>query len=78
MALAAELRKFGAEIDERDDGLKIMPRPLHAAAIDTYDDHRMAMSMALVGLAVPGVLIRDPACVAKTYPDYFTDLAALS
>ena len=77
-ALAAELRKFGAEIDERDDGLRITPGPLHGAAIDTYDDHRMAMSMALVGLAVPGVVIRDPACTSKTYPGFFDDLAGLA
>ena len=71
-ALAAELRKFGAEIEERADGLRIMPKPLHGAAIDTYDDHRMAMSMALVGLVVPGVVIRDPGCTSKTYPEFFT------
>ena len=50
------------------------PRELHAARIDTYDDHRMAMSMALVGLRVPGVVILDPACTAKTYPLFFRDL----
>jgi len=76
-ALATELRKFGAEIDERADGLRITPKPLHGATIDTYDDHRMAMSMALVGLAVPGVVIRDPRCTSKTYPDFFNDLANL-
>ena len=76
-ALAAELRKFGAEIEERSDGLRITPKPLHGAAIDTYDDHRMAMSMALVGLAVPGVVIRDPGCTSKTYPEFFSDLAGL-
>jgi 3-phosphoshikimate 1-carboxyvinyltransferase len=76
-ALATELRKFGAEIDERADGLRITPKPLHAATIDTYDDHRMAMSMALVGLVVPGVKICDPKCTSKTYPEFFRDLAAL-
>ncbi len=76
-ALATELRKFGAEIDERADGLRIAPKPLHGAAIDTYDDHRMAMSMALVGLVVPGVVIRDPRCTSKTYPNFFNDLACL-
>ena len=76
-ALAAELRKFGAEVEERADGLRITPKPLHGAAIDTYDDHRMAMSMALVGLVVPGVVIRDPGCTSKTYPDFFSDLAGL-
>ena len=76
-ALAAELRKFGAEILERPDGLRIAPKALHAASIDTYDDHRMAMSMALVGLVLPGVVIRDPRCTSKTYPDFFSDLAGL-
>ena len=70
-ALATELRKFGAEVEERADGLRITPKPLHGATIDTYDDHRMAMSMALVGLVVPGVVIRDPGCTSKTYPDFF-------
>jgi 3-phosphoshikimate 1-carboxyvinyltransferase len=77
-ALATELRKFGATVDERPDGLRITPAALHAATIDTYDDHRMAMSMALVGLRVPGVVIRDPGCTAKTYPEFFADLARLS
>ncbi len=77
-ALATELRKFGAEIEEHSDGLRITPGPLHGAAIDTYDDHRMAMSMALVGLVVPGVIIRDPGCTSKTYPEFFRDLASLA
>ena len=76
-ALASELRKFGAEIEERADGLRVVPKPLHGATIETYDDHRMAMSMALVGLAVPGVVIRDPGCTSKTYPEFFSDLAGL-
>ena len=80
-ALATELRKFGAEVDERLDGLRIVaPQEasgLKGAAIDTYRDHRMAMSLALVGLRVPGVTIRDPGCVAKTYPEYFDDLMEL-
>jgi 3-phosphoshikimate 1-carboxyvinyltransferase len=47
---------------------------LHGADVETYDDHRMAMSMALVGLRTPGVVIRNPGCVAKTYPSFFEDL----
>ena len=74
-ALAAELRKLGATVEEREDGLTIVPGKLRGASIDTYDDHRMAMSMALVGLAVPGVVIHNPGCVAKTYPEFFSDLA---
>jgi 3-phosphoshikimate 1-carboxyvinyltransferase len=76
-ALATELRKLGAGVEEHADGLRIIPAALHAAEIDTYDDHRMAMSLALVGLAVPGVVIRDPGCTAKTYPAFFEDLAGL-
>ncbi len=74
--LAVELRKFGVEVDEHDDGLTIHPGALHGADIETYDDHRMAMSLALVGLKVPGVRIYDPSCVSKTYPDFFKDLNA--
>ena len=77
-ALAAELRKLGAEVDEQPDGLVIDPPPadrLRGAAIATYDDHRMAMSFALAGLRIPGVTILDPGCVAKTYPGFWDDLA---
>ena len=76
-ALACELRKFGAVVTEFDDGLEIVPPnafPEDEIAIDTYDDHRMAMSFAIAGLRVPGVVIRDPGCVAKTYPGFFDDL----
>lgn len=76
--LARELRRLGAEVDELPDGLRIIPRPLHAAEIETYRDHRMAMSLALVGLRIPGVVIRDPACTRKTYPGFFDDLARLT
>lgn len=75
--LATELRKFGATVEELDDGLRIVPGRLHGATIDTYDDHRMAMSLALVGLLVPGVHINDPGCTAKTYPHFFEDLGRL-
>jgi 3-phosphoshikimate 1-carboxyvinyltransferase len=76
-ALARELRKLGAGVEERDDGLTIHPRPLAGCAVDTYNDHRMAMSLALVGLKVPGVIIRNPGCVAKTYPGFWQDLDKL-
>lgn len=76
-ALATELRKLGAEVEEREDGLTVNPRSLRGAAVDTYNDHRMAMSLALVGLKVPGVVIRNPGCVAKTYPGFWQDLDAL-
>ena len=76
-ALATELRRVGAGVEVFGDGLTIMPGPLHGAAIETYNDHRMAMSLALVGLRVPGVIIRNPGCVAKTYPGFFEDLDRL-
>jgi 3-phosphoshikimate 1-carboxyvinyltransferase len=76
--LAVELRKLGARIEEWPDGLTIHPSPLHAAEIATYDDHRMAMSLALAGLRVPGVRILDPACVGKTFPTYWERLSAIS
>ncbi len=76
--LATELRKLGATVDESHQGLRITPGVITPATIDTYNDHRMAMSLAVVGLAAPGVVINDPGCVAKTYPDFFTDLNKLS
>jgi 3-phosphoshikimate 1-carboxyvinyltransferase len=76
-ALACELRRLGAGVDEYPEGLRITPGPLRGAAVRTYNDHRMAMSLALVGLRVPGVVIEDPGCVAKTYPDFFRDLDLL-
>lgn len=76
-ALATELRRLGADVEEFDDGLTITPRPLHGAEVDTYNDHRMAMSLALIGLRVPGIVIRNPGCVAKTYPGFFDDLERL-
>jgi 3-phosphoshikimate 1-carboxyvinyltransferase len=76
-ALATELRRLGATVREFDDGLEITPSPLHPAAIETYDDHRIAMAFAVLGLKLPGMRIKDPACVAKTYPEFFADLARL-
>ncbi len=76
-ALATELRKVGASVDERPDGLTIHPCPLHGALLDTYDDHRMAMSLALIGLRIPGISINDPGCTAKTFPSYWRSLENL-
>jgi 3-phosphoshikimate 1-carboxyvinyltransferase len=76
-ALATELRRLGATVQEFDDGLEILPSELHPAAIETYDDHRIAMAFAITGLNLPGVSIKNPACVAKTYPEFFEDLARL-
>ncbi len=77
-ALAAELRKFGARVEERSDGLSIRPPPAVCPAhVNTYDDHRMAMSFALSGLKAEGVVIHDPQCTAKTFPDFFERWAAM-
>ena len=77
-ALAAELGKLGAEISIDGDDLTIEPPPqLKPAAIDTYDDHRMAMSFAIAATKIPGVVIKDAECVNKTYPDFFSDLEKL-
>jgi 3-phosphoshikimate 1-carboxyvinyltransferase len=77
-AVATELRKLGATVDEQPEGLRIEPGTLHGAELATYDDHRMAMSMALAGLVVPGVVILDPGCTRKTYPEFFQDLARVT
>lgn len=76
--LATELRRLGASVEEKPDGLVITPGPLRGAIVETYEDHRMAMSLALVGLRQPGVQISNPGCTAKTYPGYFGDLSAIS
>ncbi len=76
-AVANELRKLGAEVVEQADGLVIRPGPARPATIDTYNDHRMAMSFALAGLRIGGVRIANPRCIEKTYPRFFDDLATL-
>jgi 3-phosphoshikimate 1-carboxyvinyltransferase len=76
-AVAAELRRCGIEASEREDGLTINPGPPQPARIQTYDDHRMAMAFALIGLRVPGIEICDPECVTKTFPGYFEALDQL-
>jgi 3-phosphoshikimate 1-carboxyvinyltransferase len=78
-AMATELKKLGAAIEEGPDHLKIIPFKLKpGVAIDTYDDHRMAMSFSLVALGGVPVRINDPACVAKTFPDYFKAFASIA
>lgn len=73
-ALETELRRLGARAEATPDALHITPGPLHGAAVETYDDHRMAMAFALAGLRVPGVVILDPGCASKTWPEYFSVL----
>lgn len=75
-ALAIELRKMGQVVHEFADGLTIEPRPIVAAEIDTYDDHRMAMSFGVAALRAPEITILDPGCTAKTFPDFFDRLSA--
>jgi 3-phosphoshikimate 1-carboxyvinyltransferase len=75
-ALRTELTKCGARVVEDGDTLQVYPSQLHGAEIDTYDDHRIAMCFATLGLAVPGMRIRDPGCVGKTFPNFFAKLAA--
>ena len=69
-ALATELGKVGAAVTEFRDGLRVEPRPLHAASFETYADHRMAHAAAVIGLAVPGVHLTDVACTSKTLPEF--------
>ncbi|NQV97483.1 MAG: 3-phosphoshikimate 1-carboxyvinyltransferase [Acidimicrobiaceae bacterium] len=73
--LATELRSLGADIEENTDGLTIVPMPLHSASLATHDDHRLAMAFALVGLRVGGVIVTDTEVVAKSWPNYFVDMA---
>lgn len=77
--LACELRKLGAKVEEFEDGLSIRPpQRITPCEIETYRDHRMAMSLALVGLRCAGLSILDPGCTAKTYPNYWEDLASFT
>lgn len=76
-AMATQLRAMGADLDERQDGLLIRPAKLRPAQVGTYDDHRMAMSLAIAGLANDGVTIEDPACTSKTFPTFFDVLGQL-
>ena len=75
-ALRAELTKCGAKVVEEGDSLMVFPSTLHGADIETYNDHRMAMCFAILGLKVPGIRLHNPACVKKTFPNFFQKLAA--
>lgn len=78
-AVATELARLGVRVEERGDGLRVVPGPLRPAAVETYGDHRMAMAFAVAGLAAPApaVTIEDPGCVTKTFPGYFRALEGL-
>ncbi len=77
-ALATELRRIGAGVRIFDDGLEISPSVLHPATIDSHDDHRIAMAFGVAGLKLRGLRIKNPGCVAKTYPEFFDHLFALT
>ena len=70
-AVTTELKRMGIGIEEFDGGLTIHPGIPSPAEIHTYNDHRMAMAFAVTGLKAPGIVIRDPACTGKTFPDFF-------
>ena len=76
-ALETEIRRVGGGARVVGDVLEVSPGPLRAAEVETYGDHRIAMAMALVGLVEPGIVIRNPGTVSKTWPGYFDMLAAL-
>jgi 3-phosphoshikimate 1-carboxyvinyltransferase len=76
-AMAVELRKLGADVEEGQDFIRVTPACLKPAAIDTYDDHRMAMCFSLAAFGTP-LRINDPKCVAKTFPDYFKRLSLVT
>jgi 3-phosphoshikimate 1-carboxyvinyltransferase len=77
-AVTNELRRLGANVVEHEDGWEILPSILKPAVVETYDDHRMAMSFAVTGLRVAGLHIANPRCVAKTFPDFFERFALFS
>jgi 3-phosphoshikimate 1-carboxyvinyltransferase len=76
-AVVTELKRAGIQAEEFEDGFRVVPGTPQAADIHTYDDHRMAMSFSLLGLRRRGIRILDPGCTAKTYPNWFDDLAVL-
>ena len=77
VALRTELTKCGARVDETGDTLTVHPGALHGAEIETYNDHRVAMCFGMLGLRVPGMRLIKPACVRKTFPNFFAKLAEL-
>jgi len=76
-AVATELRRLGISVEEGRDGLRITPGTVRPAVVETHGDHRIAMAFAVTGLVAPGIRIRDPGCVTKTFPDYFERLDTL-
>jgi 3-phosphoshikimate 1-carboxyvinyltransferase len=77
-ALAEELGKRGAAIQLHEDGMEIRPSTLSGGLMQTFDDHRLAMSFALIGLQVPGIVVEGPDCVRKSFPEFWTEFDALT
>ncbi len=77
-ATVTELRRLGQHVEHGDDWLRISPRPIVPATVECYADHRMAMSFGVLGALTGAVTIADPACTSKTYPGFWSDLAAVS
>jgi 3-phosphoshikimate 1-carboxyvinyltransferase len=77
-AVVTELTRLGIRAEEENDGFVVYPGTPRPGRVETYNDHRMAMSFSILGLAAHGIDILDPACVSKTFPDYFTELEKLS
>ncbi len=77
-AVCSELQRIGVCVTEHSDGMTIYPSSeIHDALVQTYNDHRMAMAFSLIGLRVPGIMINDPGCVSKTFPDFYNVLETL-
>ena len=76
--LVRELQKLGVNVTETLDSIHIQPQTYRGTLLETYDDHRMAMSLSLAGLRIPGVHIKDPLCVCKTFPGYWTAISNLA
>ncbi len=74
IATVNELQRLGQQVEHGDDWLRITPQPITPAVIECYSDHRIAMSFGILGMLAPGMTIADPACVSKTYPDFWEDV----
>jgi 3-phosphoshikimate 1-carboxyvinyltransferase len=76
--LATELRRFGANVVEHDDGLTISPSELVGTTVETHDDHRLAMAFSIIGARVPGTVITNPEVTSKSWPGYWQDITAMA
>ncbi|HHB82821.1 MAG TPA: 3-phosphoshikimate 1-carboxyvinyltransferase, partial [Devosia sp.] len=76
-AMCASLNKLGIQVEEHGDGLTVYPGMPEFGVLDTFEDHRMAMSLAVLGVAGAGVELLDPGCVSKTCPSFFEQLAEI-